>query len=200
MKVLLVGATGTLGRAVSAELKQRHDVVSVGKARGDFQVDITSIDSIRALYAKVGKFDALVSAAGKVHFGPMDQMGAAEYAIGLGDKLMGQVNLVLLGREHLADGGSFTLTSGILADDPIRYGSGASMVNGALDAWVRSAALEMPRGQRINIVSPTVLEESMPAYGAYFRGYEPVSAARAALGFARSVEGAQTGQVYRIFG
>ena len=130
----------------------------------------------------------------------MDKMGVAEYAIGLDDKLMGQVNLVLLGRERMADGGSFTLTSGILAEDPIRYGSGASMVNGALESWVRSAALEMPRGQRINVVSPTVLTESMGAFAPYFRGYQPVTAARAALGFARSVEGAQTGQVYRIVG
>jgi NAD(P)-dependent dehydrogenase (short-subunit alcohol dehydrogenase family) len=200
MKIVIVGAAGTLGQAVAAELGARHDIVKAGRSSGDVTVDITSADSIRAMYAKVGRFDALVSAAGSVHFGPMDKMNAAEYGIGLADKLMGQVNLVLLGRDTIADGGSFTLTSGILTDDPIRYGTSASMVNGGLEAFARAAAIELPRGLRINVVSPTMLEESIESYGPYFRGYQPVSAARAALGYAKSVEGAQTGQVYRIWG
>jgi NAD(P)-dependent dehydrogenase (short-subunit alcohol dehydrogenase family) len=86
----------------------------------------------------------------------------------------------------------------VLAQDPIRYGASASLANGGIEAFVRAAALELPRGVRINAVSPGVLLESMPGYAPYFRGFEPVPAARAALGFARSVEGAQTGQVYRI--
>ena len=113
---------------------------------------------------------------------------------------MGQVNLVLAGRERISDGGSFTLTTGILTDDPIRFGTSASMVNGALEAFARAAAIELPRGLRINVVSPTLLAESIDAYGPYFRGFATVPAARAALAFAKSVEGAQTGQVYRVFG
>ena len=200
MKVVVVGASGTLGRAVTAELGARHEVVGAGRKGAEVTVDMTDAESIRRMYASVGRFDALVCTAGSVHFGPMEQMTAKEYGIGLADKLMGQVNLVLLGRETIADGGSFTLTSGILTDDPIRYGTSASMANGGLEAFVRAAAIELPRGLRINVVSPTVLEESMEGYGPYFRGFQPVSAARAALGYARSVEGAQTGQVYRIFG
>jgi len=111
---------------------------------------------------------------------------------------MGQVNLVLIGREYVADGGSFTLTSGVLDSEPIRGGASASLVNGALNAFVLGAAIELPRRQRINIVSPGVILEAMEAYGPYFRGFEPVPAVRAALGYARSVEGLQTGQVYRI--
>ncbi len=200
MKVVVVGASGTLGQAVAAELGARHEIVRAGRKGGDVTVDMTDVESIRRMYAAVGKFDALVCAAGSVHFGPMGEMGAKEYGIGLADKLMGQVNLVLLGRETIADGGSFTLISGILTDDPIRYGTSASMVNGGLEAFARAAAIELPRGLRINVVSPTMLEESIESYGPYFRGYQPVSAARAALGFAKSVEGAQTGQVYRIWG
>jgi NAD(P)-dependent dehydrogenase (short-subunit alcohol dehydrogenase family) len=200
MKIVLVGAAGTLGQAVAAELGSRHDIVRVGKTRGDLQADMATIESVRKLFAAVGAFDAVVSTAGHVHFGPMDAMGPAEYAVGLADKLMGQVNLVLGGREFIADGGSFTLTSGILTDDPIRYGSSASMVNGALEAFARAAAIELPRGLRINVVSPTLLTESLPQYGAYFRGFATVPAARAALAYAKSVEGAQTGQVYRVFG
>jgi NAD(P)-dependent dehydrogenase (short-subunit alcohol dehydrogenase family) len=125
-------------------------------------------------------------------------MTAADYEIGLKDKLMGQVNLVLIGRTFLPIGGSFTLSTGVLDHDPIRQGSSASMVNGALNAFVLAAAIEMPRGQRINAVSPGVIEEAMEGYAPFFRGFEPVPAARAALAFAKSVEGAQTGQVYRV--
>jgi NAD(P)-dependent dehydrogenase (short-subunit alcohol dehydrogenase family) len=200
MKIVLVGASGTIGQAVAAELGTRHDIVRVGRASGDRQVDMKDYEAVRRLFASLGAFDAVVSTAGHVHFGPMASMGPAEYAVGLADKLMGQVNLVLAGREHIADGGSFTLTSGVLTDDPIRNGSGASMANAALEGFVRGAAIELPRGVRINAVSPTLLTESVPQYGAYFRGFPTVSAARVALAYAKSVEGAQTGQVYRVFG
>ncbi len=111
---------------------------------------------------------------------------------------MGQVNLVLAARETLRDGGSITLIGGVLSDEPILYGSSASMVNGALEAFVRAAAIELPRGLRLNLVSPTVLAESMADYGPFFRGFEPVPAARAALAYSRSIEGGQTGQIYRV--
>jgi NAD(P)-dependent dehydrogenase (short-subunit alcohol dehydrogenase family) len=136
--------------------------------------------------------------AGNVAFGGLLELTPEQWAIGLDDKLMGQVNLALLAAPLLNDGGSITLTTGVLADDPIRYGASASLVNAGIEGFVRAAALELPRGLRINAVSPGVLQESMPGYAPYFRGFEPVPAARAALGFSRSVEGAQTGQVYRI--
>lgn len=199
MKIILIGASGTLGQAVANELGQRHEIIRVGRSSGDLNVDITDSASIQALFDKVGSFDALVSAAGKVHFGALAEMGEAEFAVGLKDKLMGQVNLVLIGSRYANDGASFTLTTGILSEDPIRFGSSASMVNAAVEGFVRSAALELPRGQRINAVSPNVLVESMEGYAPYFRGFKPVLAADAALGFARSVEGAQTGQVYKIW-
>lgn len=198
MRILVVGASGIIGRAVVAELGARHDIVAAGRSTGDVKIDITDAASIRAAYAKLGKLDAVVSTAGKVKFAPLADMDDAAYQIGLKDKLMGQVNLVLLGREHVVDGGSFTLTTGVLDTDPIRMGSSASMVNGAVNAFVMAAAIEMPRGQRINAVSPGVITEAMGSYAPFFRGFEPVPAARAALGYARSVEGAQTGQVYKI--
>ncbi|MCP8464359.1 short chain dehydrogenase [Pseudomonas sp. ZM23] len=199
MKIILIGASGTLGKAVEAELGQRHEIIRVGRNSGDLRVDITDSASIRALFEQTGGFDALVSAAGKVHFGQLDEMGEEEMAVGLKDKLMGQVNLVLIGSRYANDGASFTLTSGILSEQPIVLGSSASLVNGALEGFARSAALELPRGQRINVVSPNVLVESMESYAPFFRGFKPVPAADAALGFARSVEGAQTGQVYKIW-
>jgi NAD(P)-dependent dehydrogenase (short-subunit alcohol dehydrogenase family) len=200
MKIVVIGATGTLGRAVSAALKARHEVIEVGASRGEHHVDATNLPSVERLFHDIGRVDAVVTTMGKTHFGPFRDMTADQFWIGLRDKLMGQVNVVLAAQHHLNDGGSFTLTGGILADEPIREGINATTVNLALEGFVRGAAIELPRGIRINLVSPTVLEESMDAYGAYFRGFEPVSAQRAALAYCRSVEGAQTGQVYRVGG
>lgn len=199
MKIILIGASGTLGQAVANELAPRHEIIRVGRNSGDYRVDITDSASIRKLFEQVGGFDALISTAGKVHFGALAEMGEAEMAVGLKDKLMGQVNLVLIGSQYANDGASFTLTTGILSEQPIVLGSSASLVNGAVEGFVRSAALELPRGQRINAVSPNVLVESMEGYAPFFRGFKPVPAAEAALGFARSAEGKQTGQVYKIW-
>ncbi len=197
MKILIVGAGGTLGKAVANELAQRHEIVTAGRTSGDVRVDISNPESVRALFDAVGNVGALACAAGNVHFGPLETMTAEQFDLGLRDKLMGQVNLVIAGREFVEPGGSFTLVSGILARDPVRFGSSASMVNGAIESFVRAAAIELPK-HRINAVSPTVLEESMAAYGPYFPGFEPVPARRAALAYAKSIEGCQTGQIYVV--
>ena len=198
MRVLIVGAKGTIGRAVLGELGERHEIVTAGRSSGDLRVDITRPESIRAMFEQAGRVDAVVAATGKVHFAPLAAMTAADYEVGLQDKLMGQVNLVLIGRDFVTAGGSFTLTSGVLDHDPILQGSSASMVNGAINAFVLAAAIELPRGLRINAVSPGVILEAMASFGPFFRGFEPVPAARAALAYAKSVDGAQTGQVYRV--
>lgn len=198
MKIILIGANGTLGSAVARELGQRHDIIAVGKRRGQYQVDMTRSDSIRDLFERVGKVDAIVSAAGSLHFGPLADMTAEQFEIGLHDKLLGQVDLALIGQHYVNAGGSITLTSGILSDEPIRYGANAAAVNSAIDGFVRGAAVEL-QGIRINAVSPTVLQESLDSYGPYFQGFEAVPASRVALAFSRSVEGAQTGRVYRVW-
>ncbi len=198
MKILLIGASGTIGRAVAAELAPRHELITAGRSSGDLRLDLTDPASIRAAYAEAGSLDAVVCAAGNVTFKPFAEMTAADYDVGLRDKLMGQVNLVLLGRKHVADGGSFTLTGGVLDHDPIVEGSSASMVNGALNGFAMSAAIELERGLRVNVVSPGVITEALDAYAPYFRGFEPVPAARAALAYAKSVEGKRTGQVFRV--
>jgi NAD(P)-dependent dehydrogenase (short-subunit alcohol dehydrogenase family) len=200
MRIVVIGASGTLGRAVSAALKARHEVVEVGASHGEYHLDATNLPSVERLFHEIGRVDAVVTTIGKVHFGPFLEMTADQFWIGLRDKLMGQVNVVLAAQHHMNDGGSFTLTGGILADEPIRDGVNATTVNLALEGFVRAAAVELPRGIRINLVSPTVLEESMGDYGAYFRGFEPVTAQRAALAYCRSVEGVQTGRVYHVGG
>ena len=198
MKIIVIGATGTVGKPIVAVLQARHEVIKVGSKSGDHQVDIKDSGSIRKLFEKTGRFDALVSCVGKVHFGEFATLTETEVMIGLKDKLMGQVNLVLIGRDYANDNGSFTLTSGVLSHDPIRLGACASLVNGALDCFVRAAAIELPRGLRINVVSPGLLDESAAALGDYFRGHETVPGKRVANAYVKSVEGRLTGQVLHV--
>ena len=203
LRILVVGASGELGRAIVAELGPRSEIVTAGSKSGAIRIDIADPASIVAGLAAAGPLDAVVCAAGSVNFPPLEAIAPAPlaqspYGLGLANKLMGQVNLALAARDVLRDGGSITLIAGVLADAPIVAGSSASMVNGALESFVMAAAIEMPRAIRINAVSPTVFAESMGAYGPFFRGFDPVPVARAARAFSRSVEGKQTGQVYKV--
>ena len=198
MKIVVVGASGTIGKAVVEELKPRHDIVTAGRTSGDVNVDVTDAHSIREAYEKIGSFDAVISTVGTVKFAPLAAMRAEDYEIGLKDKLMGQVNLVLIGRDFITDNGSFTLSTGVLDHDPIAMGSSASMVNGALNAFVMAAAIEMPKGLRINTVSASVIEEVLAGYGSFFRGFEAVPVAKAARAFSKSVEGLRTGHVFMV--
>jgi NAD(P)-dependent dehydrogenase (short-subunit alcohol dehydrogenase family) len=199
MKVIVIGAAGTIGKAIVEQLSARHEIIKVGKTSGQYQVDTSNIASVEALFDKVGRVDAVVVAAGDLYFGPLAELTPDSFAVGLQNKLMGQINVALVAQRRLNDNGSITLTSGIVSDDPIRYGAIASTVNAALDGFARGAAIEMPRGIRINMVSPTLVNESLEAYGAYFHGFETVPVSRAALAYSKSVEGLQTGQVYRVW-
>ena len=195
MRILIVGGAGTVGKAAATELGRRHEIVRAGRSSGDITVDVMSEDSVKAMYEKLGKVDAVVTCVGHVHFGPVASMTPEQFRKGLDDKLMGQVNLVLLGMNNINDNGSFTLTSGVLDRDPVRQGASAAAVNGAIGAFAKGAAVEMPRGLRINVVSPGLLEDSAVKYDGFFPGHEPVSAARVGLAYAKSVDGALTGQV-----
>jgi NAD(P)-dependent dehydrogenase (short-subunit alcohol dehydrogenase family) len=197
-KIIVVGGSGTIGKAVSALLAKRHEIIFASRSHGDIKVDITDSHSIEKMYQQVGKFHAVVSTAGWVHFGEFSEITEKNYAESLQNKLMGQINLVHKGMKHIDPNGSFTLTSGILSRDPIRYGVIASTVNGALESFVKAAAIELPHQIRINVISPSVLTESLPVYGDYFLGFNAVSAEQVALAYSKSVEGAQTGQVYRV--
>lgn len=197
MRVLLVGAGGELGRAVSAALEGRHEVVAASRS-GAEPVDIRDPASIAALYERVGQVDAVACAAGSVPFAPVDELSLEQVRAGVEDKLLGQIALVRLGLDHVRDGGSITLIGGILADEPIRTGTVASAVNGGIHSYVAAAAVELPRGIRINAVSPTVFVESWESYGPFFPGFTPVPVAEAARAYVRSIEGASTGQVFRV--
>ena len=195
MKIIIVGAAGTVGRTAVDALSGRHEVIRVGKTSGDVQMDIEDIDSIRAMYEQVGKVDAVVSAVGHVHFGPVHEMTSDQFMEGINGKVLPQVNLVLAGFDYVNDDGSFTLTSGVTNRDPIRGGSCAAAANGALDGFVTGAAVDMPRGIRINAVSPEVLEACREAYDGFFPGHVHVSNEAVGLAFCKAVEGCLSGQV-----
>ncbi len=195
MRILVVGAEGDIGRAACAELKARHEIIRAGRSGGDVIVDMADRKCVEAMYAGIGELDAVVCTAGDAHFARLEEHDEETIMLGLRQKVMGQINLVLTGLSRLADGGSFTLTSGVLDRDPIPMGVGAATANGALAGFVTGSAIQMPRGLRINVVSPGLLDVSAPRYGSWFPGHEPVSSSRVGLAYAKSVEGAVNGQV-----
>ncbi len=192
MKILLIGATGTIGAAVAQALETRHEVLRAGRTRLALAVDLEDKESIRRLYAKVGRVDAVVSAAGQAAFRPLPALSDADIALGLGSKLMGQINLVRLGLDTLTDNGSFTLTSGILSRQPMPGGAAISMVNAGLEGFVRGASLELPRGLRINVVSPGWVTETLMALK--MDPGKGIPAAQVAKVYVKAIEGSMNGQ------
>lgn len=200
MKILIVGgASGTIGKTVAQHLAKKHEVITAGRTSGDLQVDITDINSIRSLFEKAGELDAVVSCAGAAKWAPFEEMSEEDFYIGINSKLMGQVNLVRVGKEFVKTGGSFTLTTGILADDPVYGTTNAAMVNNAIHGFVSAVSQELKNGLRINAVSPGLVEDSAERLGNLFPGHIPVSMDKVAAGYERSVEGRRTGEIIRIY-
>jgi NAD(P)-dependent dehydrogenase (short-subunit alcohol dehydrogenase family) len=194
MRILLVGATGTIGQAIASALGARHDIVPASRAKAHEKVDVSDPASIRALLKRVGRVDAIISAAGQAAFKPLAEIADEDFAFSIRNKLMGQVNLARLGLASLADNGSVTLTSGVLAQEPIPGSAAISLVNAGLEGFARAAALEAPRGIRVNVVSPPWVTETLQAMG---RPPVPgaLPAAVVAHAYVGSVEGRMTGQV-----
>lgn len=193
MRIIVVGATGTIGKAVAKLLATEHDVVKVAFRSGDYRVDMSDKDSIERMFKDVGPFDALACAAGVARFGSLAELSDEDFQTGLMGKLMGQVNLVRVGMNYINDNGSFTLTSGVLSHQPMPGSASISMVNAGLEGFVRAAALELPRGIRINVVSPPWVKETLQALNMDTSGGVP--AALVAQAYWASVHGTRTGLV-----
>lgn len=183
-----------MGSHLVNAFEKEHEIIRVASGGGDIQADITSPESIENLFEQVGSFDALVSTAGPSYVGPWKKMTDKEFRKGIDGKLMGQVNLVLIGQHYIKPKGSFTLIAGALTTDPQLNFANAAAANGAVEAFVRAAAIELADGVRINAVSPTVIENS-PQYFPYFPGEIPVTMKQLEYGFRKSIFGANTGQV-----
>jgi NAD(P)-dependent dehydrogenase (short-subunit alcohol dehydrogenase family) len=198
MKIIIVGASGTMGKHLTSAFEKEHEVIKAAAEGGDIQVDITSTESIENLFKQVGAFDALISTAGPTYVGPWKKMDDKEFRKGVDGKMMGQINLVLIGQHYINPKGSFTLITGALTHDPQKNFANASAANGAVEAFVRAAAIELENGIRINAVSPTVIENS-PHYFPFFPGDIPVTMQQLEYGFRKSVFGANTGQVIKPY-
>ena len=196
MKFLVVGSTGLIGSYVAKTLSKHGTVIGVSRTT-QISVDVKDPASIKAMYEKVGKIDAVASCIGKVAFKPVAELTYEDYLIGLKDKALGQVELVRAGIDFLNDAGSFTLMTGVLARDPIPAGSVAALANGAIESFTLAAAIDLPRGLRINTVSPNVLVEAT-SYHASFPGFHQVTAQSVADAYVKSILGKQTGQIYKL--
>lgn len=193
MKIVVIGATGTLGKAVVQALSPRHSIIQVGRSGGEYQVDLASKDSIQNLFEAIAPFDAVVSTAGEARFNLLETLSDEDFQFSLANKLMGQVNLVRVGLPYINDNGSFTLTSGVLTTEPMPGSAAISLVNAGLEGFMRAAALEAPRGIRVNVVSPPWVTETLAAMGRDVSRGMP--AARVAAAYLEAVESQRTGEV-----
>ena len=199
MKILIIGGEGTIGQKIRAYYAQNHEVMVAGRRSGDFKVDIADSDSIRSLFQKTGHFDAVICAAGEAKWANFDDLSEEDFYIGLRSKLMGQVNLVRLAKAFINDGGSITLTTGILADDPVPMTTSAAMVNGALHSFVKAVVLDLKEHIRIHVVASGLVEDAVEKYQDYFPGHHPISMDKMLRGYIRSVEGKGNGEIIRIY-
>ncbi|MBN9483705.1 MAG: short chain dehydrogenase [Bacteroidetes bacterium 43-93] len=198
MKIVIVGASGTMGTYLSQAFEKEHEVIRADRKGVDVQVDITSTESIENMYKKIGAFDALICTAGPTYVGPWKTLTDTQFRNGVEGKMMGQINLVLIGQHYINPKGSFTLITGALTHDPQRNFANASAANAAVEGFVRAAAIELENGIRINAVSPTVIENS-PQYFPFFPGDIPVTMHQLEYGFRKSVFGAGTGHVIKPY-
>jgi len=198
MKVIIFGATGTIGQAVSNELEAQVEIIRVGKTRGDYQADIRDSGSIQSVFKKVGPVDAIVVATGDVAFAPLESLEDEHWEVGIQSKFLGQVRVARIGMSYLNEGGSITLTSGVLSDQYIAAGTSASAINRAVEGFVQAASQELKGDRRINVISPGMLAESEAVYGAFFPGHIAVPGSTVAKSYAKSVFGIETGRIYRV--
>lgn len=199
MRILIIGGSGTIGQPVANHLSKDHEVLVAGRTQGDFKVDIADSSSTKQMLEKAGQLDAMVCIAGEAKWADFNDLSEEEYYIGIKSKLMGQVNLARLGKDYLSDKGSITLSTGILADDPVAKTASAAMVNGAIHSFVQAAALEMEKGMRLNAVSLGVVEDAYERYKDYFPGHNPISTEKMINAYVRSILGRDNGHVIRVY-
>lgn len=199
MKILIIGGHGTIGKKVTSYFKEANEVIIAGRTRGDVKVDIANSNSIASMFQQTGKVDAIISIAGEAKWADFNDLTEDDYYIGLKSKLMGQVNLVRIGQDYLNDKGSITLSTGILADEPVLKTTSAAMVNGGIHSFVKAVALEIEYGIRVNVVSLGVVEDAYEKYKDYFPGHNPIPMSKVVNAYVKSVKGRLQGEIIRIY-
>jgi len=199
MRILIIGGNGTIGNKVAAHFRENNEVIIAGRTSGDVAVDIGNSNSIEAMFEKTGTIDAIICIAGEAKWADFNELTEEDYYIGLKSKLMGQVNLVRIGQNYLNVNGSITLSTGILADDPVIKTSSAAMVNGGIHSFVQAVALEIENGTRVNVVSLGMVEDAYEKYKDYFPGHNPIPMKKAVNAYVRSVQGKTNGEIIRVY-
>jgi NAD(P)-dependent dehydrogenase (short-subunit alcohol dehydrogenase family) len=193
MKVVVIGGNGTIGKkVVDALAKRGHEVIRASR-NSDAAVDIEHPETVRAFLSRTKSVDAIVVCAGSGGWGPLEKLSDEDFAFALRSKLMGQVNVIRIAKDFVKDGGSITVTSGILSSQPQPGSAAISLVNAGLEGFVRAAGLEMPRGIRVNVVSPPWVRESLRAMK--MDDSHGLDAADVAKAYVAAVEGTTNGQV-----
>lgn len=198
MRILVIGGQGTIGKVVVDDFSKENEIVIAGRTIDDFKVDIADSQSIVSFFERLGQFDAIVCIAGEAKWDYFNNLTEEDYYIGIKSKLMGQVNLVRIGQKYLSKGGSITLSTGILADDPVEQTASAAMVNGAIHSFVSAVNLEM-EDIRVNVVSLGLVEDAYERYKDYFPGHNPIAMKNAVNAYRRSVFGKGRGEVIRFY-
>ena len=196
-KILVIGGAGTIGKPLVRELREKHQVIVAGRKSGDERVDISQPDSIRDLFERLEVVDAVVNVSGEAKWDRFENLSEEDFYIGIRSKLMGQVNLVRIGSEYVREGGSITLTTGILADDPVEMTSSAAMVNGAIHSFVKAVVLDLEK-VRVNAVSAGLVAVAYEKYKDYFPGHDPVPMNKVVNGYIKSIDGKINGQIVRV--
>ena len=199
MRILIIGGKGTIGKKVAAYFSKENDLIIAGRTSGDVRVDIADSDSIQTMFEKIGSMDAIICIAGEAKWANFNDLTEDDFYIGLKSKLMGQVNLVRIGKNHLRKGGSITLSTGILADDPVVKTTSAALVNGGIHSFVQAVALEIENLARVNVVSLGMVADAYEKYKDYFPGHNPVPMNKAVNAYVRSVKGKDNGKVIRVY-
>jgi len=199
MKILIIGGNGTIGRKVTTRFSEINEVIIAGRKSGDVTVDISDSNSIQSMFDEIGNIDAIICIAGEAKWADFNDLTEEDYYIGLRSKLMGQVNLVRIGKNYLNENGSITLSTGILADDPVVKTTSAAMVNGGIHSFVQAVALEIENGIRVNVVSLGMVEDTYDKYKDYFPGHNPIPMNKVVNAYERSVKGKNNGRVIRIY-
>jgi NAD(P)-dependent dehydrogenase (short-subunit alcohol dehydrogenase family) len=198
MKILIIGSSGLIGKAIHDALCVEHQVFGAHRGSVEYPVDITKSESIKSLLESLPKLDAIVNAAGSAPFKDFDLLTENDYYMGIKDKMMGQVNLVHIAKDYLTTNGSITLTTGILADYPEPGSTALALVNGALHSFILAAAAVIKNGIRLNTVSPGAVEGTI-GLSEQFAKHSAVSLNVIISAYKASVFGTKTGHIFKIY-
>ena len=199
MKILIIGGNGTIGNKVTSCFAENNEILIADRKSSAIKVDIADSNAIKLMFKKIGKVDAIICIAGEAKWDDFNKLSEEDYYIGLRSKLMGQVNLVRIGRKFLNPNGSITLSTGILADDPVVKTTSAAMVNGGIHSFVKAVALEIENGIRVNVVSLGMVEDAYDKYKNFFPGHNPIPMKKVVNAYVRSVLGKNNGEIIRVY-